>query len=391
MLPRLLPLLAVLAGCHQDAAWLPPPETCDAPARTAWVADAMSQVYLWADRMPDLEPGAYEDPASLVEAARVDEDRWSTVVDRDRFEARLAREDPGFGLRIGDGTLGGAPIQEVYPGSPAAEAELLRGERVFWVDATDVRTLSAAEIEALLYDADGEVTLEVLGTGQRTVVLESAPVSVPLVEWDIRDLDNVRVGRVFLRGMNEATMAELEDAFADFQAAGVSRLILDLRYAGGGTMEAAAQLVDLVIGGFAEGYVSWRLRYNPHLAELDEERRTQRLDASISATRVVFIAGPGTISASEQAMVAIRPWTDSWIVGRPTGGKPVGARAYALCEDEVFLPILFQASSADGQTGYFDGVEPDCPASDDLAHAVDDPEEDSLAAALHVISEGACP
>jgi hypothetical protein len=54
-------------------------------------------------------------------------------------------------------------------------------------------------------------------------------------------------------------------------------------------------------------------------------------------------------------------------------------------------PITFRLLNANGEGDYFDGLEPDCQALDDLRYELGDQREARLAAALALAESGTCP
>ena len=79
------------------------------------------------------------------------------------------------------------------------------------------------------------------------------------------------------------------------------------------------------------------------------------------------------------------------MIGRTTFGKPVGQVGLAFCEDELLLrPVAFEVVNALGEGQYFDGLSPTCDAEDELAVALGDPTETSLARALSYLETGSC-
>jgi C-terminal processing protease CtpA/Prc len=101
------------------------------------------------------------------------------------------------------------------------------------------------------------------------------------------------------------------------------------------------------------------------------------------------IATGASASASELIVNALRPFIPVVLVGETTFGKPVGQYGIEFC-DKVLAPVSFTLRNARGEGDYFGGFAPDCPAADDVAHDLGDPNEASLAVALTVARTGSC-
>jgi hypothetical protein len=67
----------------------------------------------------------------------------------------------------------------------------------------------------------------------------------------------------------------------------------------------------------------------------------------------------------------------------------VGLYALNFCE-KVLYPVSFSTRNARDEGDYFGGFPPDCAAADDIAHAIGDPAEASLAEAFHYVRTGSC-
>ncbi len=86
---------------------------------------------------------------------------------------------------------------------------------------------------------------------------------------------------------------------------------------------------------------------------------------------------------------ALTPYLKVVTVGASTFGKPGGENGFNLCAD-VLYPITFKMANAAGYGDYFDGLASTCAAADDATHALGDPGEASLAAALTHVETGSC-
>ena len=77
------------------------------------------------------------------------------------------------------------------------------------------------------------------------------------------------------------------------------------------------------------------------------------------------------------------------LIGDSTYGKPVGQYLVEFC-GKVLAPVSFSLTNANGDADYFDGFAPTCLARDDVGHELGDPQEASLAEALHFVRNDSC-
>jgi len=78
------------------------------------------------------------------------------------------------------------------------------------------------------------------------------------------------------------------------------------------------------------------------------------------------------------------------LVGGTTCGKPYGFTPVDNC-GTTYFSIQFQSVNAKGFGDYADGFAPTCTVADDMTHALGDPAEGMLAAALSYRANNACP
>jgi len=121
---------------------------------------------------------------------------------------------------------------------------------------------------------------------------------------------------------------------------------------------------------------------------------------SLGLSRVFVLTGPGTCSASESIINSLRGVDVQVIqVGSQTCGKPYGFYPFDNCGTTYFT-IQFQGVNAKGFGDYSDGFIPastlpaglpGCQVADDFLHALGDPAEARLSAALQYLGNGTCP
>jgi hypothetical protein len=191
----------------------------------------------------------------------------------------------------------------------------------------------------------------------------------------------------------------LIQAVAQFKAAGIDSLVLDLRYNGGGYLYIANELASMIGGDAVVGKVFEKLQYN--------DKRSSQTNASVirfvrtsetshqplptlALPRVFVLTESGTCSASESVINGLAPFLEVVQVGGKTCGKPYGFTGRDNC-GTAYFPIEFQGTNAAGFGDYADGFVPTCLALDDLMHERGDPNEAMLAAALAYQATGSCP
>ena len=398
----LLTLAGALGGfaCKPlDPFYVEPPDSCDANSQNEFVVEVMREYYLWTADLPaEIDISGYETPESLVSDLRQGVDRWTRVSDKSTSDALFMEgKFVGFGYKTLRGPEDELRISFVNDNSPASAAGILRGDRLVSVNGMTVEELDANDGWDAVYGEnepgiDVEIEFEHLATGEiETVTLTKAwidVVSIPVAEV-LDGPGGAPVGYYIMDKFVETTKAELESAYAMFKESGVNTVVIDLRYNGGGLISVAERQVNLTVGADHSGDVAYSFQYNANYSDENKSTKISRLGNSLGADQVIVLTSSRTLSASELVINALFPYAEVTLIGSTTGGKPVGSRSFEFCE-KLLYPITFRLVNAAGNTDYFDGLEADCWAEDDLFHQLGDPEEGMLGAALAYAMEGTC-
>jgi C-terminal processing protease CtpA/Prc len=364
---------------------------CSLEGRKAFVAELMSEYYLWYDRVAPVDISALTSPEEVMRAMMFGElDHWSGMqqqaersafFDQGRFQ--------GLGYTLGLDPEGGLRISWVHLGSAAGRAGLDRGALITALNGRPVEGLSAGDLNAELTRDVVVHTIRELDGTVHDVELVQGDVDISSVkDTTVLDTPQGPVGYLMFTAFVRPGEAELAAAFALFRERGVSRLVIDLRYNGGGLLSTAALLGSLIASG-AAGQPLIIETYNDRHSDLNRARLLEETPNSVNATDVVFLVTGRTASASEQVINGLAPYLNVSVVGTQTLGKPVGADSWDHC-DYTLAPITFHSLNAAGAGDYFQGITPACSVEDDILHRLGDPAEAQLGAALRLLDGQPC-
>jgi carboxyl-terminal processing protease len=135
---------------------------------------------------------------------------------------------------------------------------------------------------------------------------------------------------------------ELNAAFAKMQSDGVNELVLDLRYNGGGSLETAVALAQMINGSFTNkpyAYLDFNNKHNDqdgyeNLSDkarifnlVDNEPTFQREESinSLALTKIYVLVSFQTASASELTIQCLKKYISVITIGEETVGKFVGS------------------------------------------------------------------
>jgi carboxyl-terminal processing protease len=406
--------LVVLAGCGgggSNAPVVEPPLSCSVADQKTWLRAYMNDWYLWYGLSPSPDPAAYSSVDSYFEAllypgppngttSPFPADRWSYTQPAAEHELFFGEgKTLGYGLFVAGLEILDHPEQPlrvrfIEPQSPAALAGLQRGDQILSVNGRPASDMAAAnDFTALTPAAAGnQVTLQVRNaSGDRTVTLTATVYDLtPVTHAGVVNSGSRKAGYLVLKDFVDQAVPSLEAAFANFKSAGITDLVLDLRYNGGGLVSTASTLASYVAGSRANGQVFASLLYNNKHSSNNTSYRFAALSSSLGVNRVYVLAGTRTCSASELVVNGLRPFVEVVLVGGTTCGKPVGFLPIDAC-GTTFNAVNFETVNASNEGRYFEGFQPTCAVPDDLDHPLGSASEALLAGALQHAQTGSCP
>lgn len=395
---------------------------CSLRERQDWAAAQLREWYLFPETLPaNLDPTPYASVDAFIDAmtsgARaLRKDRYFTyltsIAEENAFYSSGASAAFGFRLAL-TSDLHRLFVTEAFEQSPAFIAGLDRGTEILAIGTNasnlrTIRTITDAEGVAGLASALGPETAgnsrllrvsDRLGTREVTVAVADFDMTPVSNRYGAKILESAgrRVGYVNLRTFISTADPALRAAFDQFRAQGITELIVDLRYNGGGLLSTAELLGDLLGGNRATAEVFSHTVFRREKASENRTRTFAPQPQSIGPTRIAFIGTPGTASASEVVINAMTPYLHerAALIGTNTYGKPVGQIGLdrPACDDRLRIVALATQNSA-GRGDYYDGlagvVEASCQAIDDIGYPLGDPREASIRQALDFLGGRGC-
>ena len=398
------------------------PATCSLLDRQNWAAAQLREWYLFPETLPaSLDPTPYPSVDAYIDALTA----TARSQGRDRFFTYLtsiAEENAffssgssaGFGIRLStDAVARRLFVAEAFEGAPALAAGIDRGTEILAIgtSAANLRTVDsiiAAEGVNGITNALGPSTAgttrvlrvrDAAGTRDLSVTKADYALTPVSARYGVRVINDGgrQVGYVNLRTFIDTADGALRNAFAQFRAAGISEVVIDLRYNGGGLVSIAELMGDLLGRDRATSDVFSFTTFRTEKASNNTSRLFRPQSQSIAPTRIAFIGTGGTASASELVINSFIPYLGNRaaLVGTNTYGKPVGQIALdrAQCDDRLRV-VAFATQNANRQGDYYNGLAPfmnvTCQAADDLAFPLGDAREASVARALDFLAGRPC-
>jgi hypothetical protein len=403
-----------------------------------------NDTYLWYDEITDEDPALFSTPVyfdrlktTATTASGQPKDKFHFTFDSEAwFQLSQSGVSAGYGAQWV--LLARAPPREIVvaftePNSPATApaVNLARGAEVLVADGVDViNGNTQADVDvlnaALFPSQPGEThtfTVRDLGGATRDISMTSADVvSTPVQNVTTILTATGNVGYMQFNDHIATAESGLIDAVNQLRATGILDLIVDLRYNGGGFLDIASEFSYMIAGdGPTAGQIFENLVFNNKhpttnpvtgqaLSPTPFHSTTQGFSVgagqalpTLNLSRVFVLSGPNTCSASESIMNSLEGVDVEVIqIGSTTCGKPYGFYATDNCGTTYFT-IQFKGENNKGFGDYTDGfsptnqtglvgtIVPGCSVADDFTHALGDPAEGRLAAALAYRENPTCP
>ncbi|MGL4575771.1 MAG: S41 family peptidase [Burkholderiaceae bacterium] len=407
-------------GAGKDAAdW--DAASCTDARHKQWVRSNLDEDYLFYKEAPltSINPDTFTGTVpQLFDAytrnALPQRDRFSFVITQAQAEAVFqsgTSTDVGVELRRESGT-NLIRIAYTEPNSAAGRAGIKRGGILATVNGTDSSTgLTQAQLDALFSSPPGTnvnvgIQAAVGGPVTNYTLTSNTYGGSPLLVDKV--LPGTTVGYLaFTSFSTPIGETQLADAFKRFTTAGVTDLVVDLRYNGGGFIFISSQLAYLVAGGSGGAtsnkvyeqftFNDKRSRENSPLPFygtitnfLGNPRANEPL-SGLNLKRVFVMTTGSTCSASESFISGLRGIdVQVVLIGSTSCGKPYGFSQENNCT-LAYFPIEFEGRNNKGEVFSGTGITPTCSVADDLTKEFGDPTEKMLAAALTYRATGSCP
>ena len=377
-----------------------------------FIYKGLNLYYLYKDKIPNLADDrfsnqaelnnfleAYTSPEQLFENLlyREDEsgnkiDRWSVLFSDFTVLENLLQgvgksNGVEFGLIYTDASQTGVfgYVRYVMPNSDASGKDIQRGDIFYAVNGTPLtesnyQTLLGTDTYTLnMADYNGGA---ITPNGQEVTLTKEEYSENPVNKVQTTTVGSHNIGYLMYNGFYSNYDADLNAAFAQLKGGGVTDLVLDLRYNGGGSVQTATYLASMITGQF-NGQLFAKEQWNTRLQDYYENNNPNALKElfanklsngaginSLNLTKVYVLTSKSTASASELVINCLKPYINVVQIGNTTVGKNVasitlydspdfsknhrdGSHKYAM------QPIVLKTVNASGFGEYSAGITPE--------------------------------
>lgn len=342
-------LLGFLTACDEE--WIKPTPKPDPENKVTlkvneFIYEGLRSEYLWENTINwnAIDFKKEKDPHAFFKRLIYKDDRWTNLTDNaEAWNQGFAGISTTYGFDLRFSYIGQtdelvAIVRYVYPGTPADRAGIRRGDLLLKLNGGPITVKNYADF----YDKptivvnkgilkDKTLTAEPVGVAMTAVEMYQDPI----LKDTVINKDGHRVGYLCYSDYTERSTAELIKVFTRFKTAGVTDVVLDLRYNGGGYVSTARALCSILAPEAAmkkkerflfklwnENYMSyWKSK-----GRNDElyETFVDTLGINMNLNRLYILTGKGTASASELTLTGLTPYMDVVQIGDTTHGKFCG-------------------------------------------------------------------
>lgn len=415
-------VLLLVSACREED---PQPHVTPDAKVNSWIFKSMKDWYLWNDRLPS-NPDLTDDPSSFFNALLVDEDRFSWI--EEDYQV-LINSLQGVTLEAGyefvlyrEGESSNnvnAQIMYVKPSSPASAAGLKRGDLITKINGERLTVSNYRILIGKIRDNHSVHYLPLL-TDEEQFGAENS-VSLSTVEYvenpnylsKVIEVDNRRIGyyvyNFFANGTDkqpEEYEKGMDKVFQDFKSAGITDLVVDLRFNSGGSETAARSLASYIGRNIDASKIFARRSYNAQVEKAIKDNpelgsdylitkfsdKPANVGSLLQDGRIYILTSSRTASASELVINSLKPFMEVFLIGDTTYGKNVGSITLHDDKDTSnrwgLQPIVVKVYNSLNQSDYGNGFAPDVIHKDNNLYIkpLGDPSEALLSMAIGQIT-----
>ncbi|MCI9844071.1 S41 family peptidase [Flavobacterium pectinovorum] len=382
----------------------------------SFILRGLNEVYLWQADVPDLADDrfanqgdrdaflkGYSEPENLFQdllnkpkskyPIKEAIDRFSWIVnDYTVLEQELngITKNSGIDLGLGRQSEGSdnlvGYVRYIIPNSDASKKDIKRGDLFTSVNGIP---LTESNYRSLLFNSDSDsYTLNLAEYNGSAFILNGKSVSLtktvleenPILINKTITSGNHKIGYLMYNGFYAEYDNELNQAFGKLKAEGITDLVLDLRYNGGGSVRSSIRLASMITGQFPNNIFS-KTQYNAKQTAKFSSKQLESLNNkfvstfdgnpvnSLKLNKIYIIATESTASASELIINGLKSYIEVIQVGATTVGKNVGSITVydspSLSKTKVnpihkyaMQPLVFKITNKDNFGDYTGGLEP---------------------------------
>ncbi len=251
----------------------------------------------------------------MVEALGDDYTEYYTKDELEEFTTTTLGNYVGIGIYMyADTDNDTIVIQSPIENSPAEEAGIQAGDIILKVDGIEYTADDINDISTYIKGEEGTTVTLTIQRGDEIFDVEVTRATVH-INYVYSELLDDNIGYIYIETFDEGCADDFLEAYQELAEQGAEALIIDLRYNGGGVVNEATAIADLICD-----------KGDTLLITVDKDGNSKTTVAEEKPTidmPIVVLTNSSTASASEILAAALRDNGKAEIVGTTTYGKGV--------------------------------------------------------------------
>ena len=252
----------------------------------------------------------------------------------------------GIGIQYYENTNNGyLQIQNVFKDSPAEKGGILPEDILISVNGIDVKNKAAADVSAIIKEKKGQdIDIKVKrGTSEKTLKVNVGTFNIPTVQ--VSKISNLKTGidktkadkvrYVKISSFGDSTGKEFKEITKELVNEKVENIILDFRFNGGGSTDAAYQICETLVKEGA--FLNIKTKGGNYTVNSE--------DNNVPFKNIIVLVNEETASSSELVAAVLKD-NGATVVGTKTFGKGITQAVIELKEigmlkmtTEEFFPM----------------------------------------------------
>lgn len=314
------------------------------------IKTTINKYYLWNDQIDEekLKEGAIK---GYVEGLGDEYTEYIPADEMEDYTENITGNFVGIGIyMVADKESGRVVVYYPIPDSPAEKAGLKAGDQIISVDGTEYTSDDFNTIaDYIKGEAGSTVKLEIERNGERKEFeikrekINTNPITTEILENNI--------GYLKLPSFDEDTAKDFEEKVKELQSKGAKSLVIDLRNNGGGIVNEATDIADMLLEK-GQTIIS--------TVDKDDKKEITYSNKKPEFTiPVIVLVNENSASASEILACSLQDNERAKIIGTKTFGKGIIQTLLSLTDGSGLKITTEEYYTPKGTTIHKVGITPD--------------------------------
>ena len=403
--------MLITVGCQNSKDNTDPENTSvtglnDSEKINKFVVNCVESMYLWESETDWTKYNnkntfsTYSDHFTLFDKFIYKDDAWSMLTEniasiKEEFSGVTTTY--GYDLiffRFSNDNSYFAIVMFNYPGSPSERAGLKRGDIILAINGNKITESNYID---LFYSSS--ISIKTGRLEEQHIVENPGSISMSAKEMYLDPINKTsiivkgdhKIGYLCYTDYVNTSEKDLYSVFADFKNKGVTDVVLDLRYNGGGHAQTAQRISSVLApSSVVKGknvYLSHK--WNDLWTSLQDAEDLNiyfdpTLPVNMDLKKLYVLTSENSASASEATIIGLKPYLELTLIGETTSGKYCGG--YLLSPEDYYemFPekginksyysnfinwgmyiMIYRYSNKNGYPSFISGIPPDIQISED--------------------------